>query len=60
MPTTAAPVHCGALQFGVAIVEGSAPPLDVVEEFVEGQTVHSLTDVVATWAVVALPVMAIQ
>jgi hypothetical protein len=44
----------------VVIVEGSAPPLDVVLEFVEGQTVHSLTDVVATWAVVALPVIAIQ
>ena len=45
---------------GVAIVDGSAPPLDVVVEFVDGHTVHSLTDVVATCAVAALPVMAIQ
>lgn len=48
MPTTGAPVHCGAEQFGVAIVDGSAPPLDVVLEFVEGHAVHSLTEVVAT------------
>ena len=47
MPTTGAPVHCGAEQFGVAMVDGSAPPLDVVLEFVEGQAVHSLTEVVA-------------
>ena len=60
MLTTAAPVHCGAEQFGVAIVEGNAPPLEVVDELVEGQAVHSLTEVVASCAVAALPVMAIQ
>ena len=60
MLTTAAPVHCGAEQCGVAMVDGKAPPLDVVDELVEGQAVHSLTEVVASCAVVALPVIAIQ
>lgn len=57
---TGAPVHAGAVQFGVAMAEGSAPPLDAVLELVEGQAVHSLIEVVETWAVAALPVMAIQ
>ena len=60
MLTTAWPVHCGAAQLGVAMVEGRAPPLEVVVELDDGHTVHSLTEVVATCAVAALPVIAIQ
>lgn len=60
MLTTVAPVHCGAEQVGIAIDEGNTPPLDTVEEFVEGHADHSLTDVVDTCAVVAFPVIAIQ
>jgi hypothetical protein len=34
MDKTAEPVHCGAEQFGVAIVEGNAPPLEGIEDHV--------------------------